>query len=84
MIKYVNSFLFLTLLGIIYYIYYKYRTFLRAKNIVMDSVMLDQLNNLEKEVNSEVIKTKRGSKKKTDTKKLPKINEEEENDIKDK
>ena len=74
MIEYVNSFLS-TLLGTIYYIYYKYRIFFRA--IVMDSAILDQLNNIEKEVNSDVIKSKKGRKKKT----LPKINEEEENDI---
>ena len=42
------------------------------------------LNKLEKEVDSEVIKAKRGHKKKTDTKTLPKINEEEGNDIRDK
>ena len=43
----------------------------------MDSATLNQLNNIEKEVNSEVTKSKRGRKKKTDTK----INEEEDNDI---
>ena len=43
----------------------------------MDSSVLNQLNNIEKEVNSEVTKSKRGHKKKTDTK----INEEEENDV---
>ena len=80
MIEYVNSFLLLTLLGTIYYSYHKYRRFFRAINIVMDSTILYQLNNLEKEVNSEVIKSKRGCKKKTDTK----INEEEENDVRDK
>ena len=80
MIKYINSFLLLTLLGIIYYIYYKYRIFFRAINIVMDSAILDQLNNLENEVNSEVTKSRRGRKKKTDTK----INEGEDNDIRDK
>ena len=40
----------------------------------MDSVILNQLNNIEKEANSEVTKSKRGRKKKPDTK----INEEEE------
>ena len=54
MTEYVNSFLSLTLLGIIYYIYCKYKIFLRA--IVMDYVILDQLNNLGKDVDSEVIK----------------------------
>ena len=48
MIGYVNSFLLLTLLGTIYYIYYKYRIFFHAINIVMDSAILDQLNNIEK------------------------------------
>ena len=50
----------------------------------MDSTILDQLNNLEKEVDSEVIKTKSGRKIKTDTKTFPTINEEEGNDIRDK
>ena len=48
-------------------------------SIVMDSEILDQLNNLEKNVDSEVTK-KRGRKKKADTK----INELEDNDIRDK
>ena len=60
MIEYVNSFLLLTLLGINYYIYYKYIISFRAINIVMNSAILDQLNNLEKEVDSEVIKTRKG------------------------
>ena len=34
----------------------------------MDSAILDQLNNIEKDVDSEVIKTRKGRKKKTDTK----------------
>ena len=77
MTEYVNSFLLLTLLGIIYLIYYRCRRFFCVIKIVMDSVILNQLNNIEKEVNSEVTKSKRGRKKKTDTK----INEEEDNDI---
>ena len=80
MIEYVNSFLLLTLLGTIYYIYCKYRRFFCVINIVMDSAILNQLSNLEKEVDSEVTKPKRGPKKKTDTK----INEVEESDIRDK
>ena len=51
---------------------------------MIDSVILDQLNNLEKGVDSEVIKTGSGHKKKTATKTLPTINEEEGNDIRDK
>ena len=46
----------------------------------MDSEILDQLTILEKNVDSEVTKPKRGSKKKADTK----INEVEESDIRDK
>ena len=46
----------------------------------MDSEVLDQLTNLEKSVDSEVTKSKRGRRKKTDTK----MNEMEENDIRDK
>ena len=46
----------------------------------MDSEILDQLTNLGRDVNSEFPKPKRGRKKKADTK----INELEDNDIKDK
>ena len=45
----------------------------------MDSEILDQLTNLERDVDSEATK-KRGHKKKADTK----INELEDNDIRDK
>ena len=46
----------------------------------MDSKILDQLTILEKNVDSEVTKPKRGCKKESDTK----INELEDNDIRDK
>ena len=46
----------------------------------MDSKILDQLTTLEKNVDSEVTKPKRGRKKKADTK----VNELEDNDIRDK
>ena len=46
----------------------------------MDSEILNQLTILEKNIDSEVTKPKRGRKKKADTK----INELEENDIRDK
>ena len=49
-------------------------------SIVLDSEILDQLTNLEKNVDSEVTKPKRGRKKKADTE----INELEDNDIRDK
>ena len=80
MIEYVNSFLLLTLLGTIYYVYHKYRRFFRVINIVMDSAILGQLNNQEKEVDSEVTKTRNGRKQKNDAK----ITEVEDNDVRDK
>ena len=46
----------------------------------MDSEILNQLTNLEKNVDSELTKPKRDHKKKTDTK----MNEVEENDVRDK
>ena len=46
----------------------------------MDSEILDQLTNLERDVDSAISKPKRGRKKKVDTK----IYELEDNDIKDK
>ena len=49
-------------------------------SILMDSEILNQLTNLEKNVDSEVAKPKRSHKKKTDTK----INKVEENDVRDK
>ena len=45
----------------------------------MDSEILDQLTNLERHVDSEVTKSKRGRKKKID----PKINEVEEDDVRE-
>ena len=85
-IEYVNSFLLLTLLGIIYYICYKQKIFLRAINIAVDATILYKFNNLEKNFDPEfkVIKTRMGRKKKIDTKMLPTINEEEGNGIRDK
>ena len=46
----------------------------------MDSEILDQLTNLERDVDSKFPKPKRGRKKKAD----PKINEMEDNDVRDK
>ena len=48
----------------------------------MGCEILDQLNNLEKEVDSEVTKTRKSRKKKTDNKTLLTINEGGRNDIK--
>ena len=47
---------------------------------MMDSEILDQLTDLERDVDSAITKPKRGRKKKLDTK----INELEDNDIRDK
>ena len=60
--------------------YYKLKKFFYLISILMDFEILDQLTNLEKNVNSEVTKPKRGREKKIDTK----MNEVEENDVRDK
>ena len=79
MIEYVDLLLLLTMFGSTCYIYYRLKKFFYLISIVMDSEILDQLTNLEKNVDSEVTK-KRGREKKADTK----INELEDNDVRDK
>ena len=61
-------------------VYYRLQKIFYLISIVMNSKILDQLTILEKNVDSEVTKPKRGSKEKADTK----INELEDNDIRDK
>ena len=80
MIEYVNSLLLLTMFGAICYAYYRLKKIFYIISIVMDSEILDQLTNLGRDVDSEFPKPKRGRKKKAD----PKINELEENDLRDK
>ena len=80
MIEYVNLLLLLTMFGSTCYVYYRLKKFFYLISIIMDSEILDQLTILEKNVDSEVTKPKRGRKKKADTK----INELEDNDIRDK
>ena len=84
MIEYVNLLLLLTMFGSITfgccYVYYRMKTFFYFISIVMDSEILDQLTNLGRDVDSEFPKPKRGRKKKAD----PKINEVEDNDVRDK
>ena len=80
MIEYVNLLLLLTMFGSTCYVYYRLKKFFYLISIIMDSEILDQLTNLEKNVHSEVTKPKRGRKKKID----PKINEVEENDVREK
>ena len=62
------------------FVYYKLKKFFCLISILIDSEILDQLTNLEKKVDSKVTKPERGRKKKTDTK----INEVDENDVRDK
>ena len=74
MIEYVNLLLLLTMFGATCYAYYRLKKFFYLISIVMNSEILDQLTSLE-----EVTKPKRGRKKKAD----PKINELEDNDVRE-
>ena len=80
MIEYINLLLLLTMFGSTCYVYYRLKKIFYLISIVMDSEILDQLTNLEKNVHSKVTKPKRGRKKKADTK----INELEDNDVREK
>ena len=80
MIEYFNLLLLLTMFGSTCYVYYKLKKFFYLISILMDSEILDQLTNLEKNVDSEFPKPERGRKKKADTK----MNELEDNDVRDK
>ena len=79
MIEYVNLLLLLTMFGSTCYVYYRLKKIFYLISIVMDSEILDQLTNLGRDVDSEFPKPKRG-RKKID----PKINEIEDNDVRDK
>ena len=80
MIEYVNLLLLLTMFGATCYAYYKLKKIFCLISIVMDSEILDQLTNLGRDVDSEFPKPKRGRKKKAE----PKMNELEDNDVRDK
>ena len=80
MIEYINLFLLLMIFGLTCYAYYKLKKIFYLISIVMDSEILDQLTDLGRDVNSEFPKPKRGCKKKAD----PKMNELEDNDVRDK
>ena len=80
MIEYVNLLLLLTMFGSTCYVYYRLKKIFYLISIVMDSEILDQLIDLGRDVDSEFPKPKRGRKKKADTK----INELEDNDVRDK
>ena len=80
MIEYVNLFLLLRIFGSTCYVYYRLKKMFYLISIVMDSEILDQLTDLGRDVDSEFPKPKRGRKKKAD----PKMNELEDNDVRDK
>ena len=80
MIEYINLLLLLTMFGSTCYVYYRLKKIFYLISIVMGSEILDQLTNLERDVDSEFPKPKRGHKKKAD----PNINEMEDNDVRDK
>ena len=80
MTEYINLLLLLTMFGATCYAYYRLKKIFYLISIVMDSEILDQLTSLEQNVNSEVTKPKRVRRKKAD----PKINELEDNDVRDK
>ena len=80
MIEYINLLLLLTMFGSTSYVYYRLKKIFYLISIVVDSKILDQLTNLGSDVDSEFPKPKRGRKKKADTK----MNESEDNDIRDK
>ena len=79
-IKMIDLVLLLTMFGSNCYVYYKLKKFFYLISILMDSEILDQSTDLEKNVVSEVTKPKRGHRKKTNTE----MNEVEENDLRDK
>ena len=80
MIEYVNLLLLLVMFGSTCYVYYRLKKIFYLISIVMDFEILDQLTNLGRDVDSEFPKPKRGRKKKADTK----MNELEDNDVRDK
>ena len=80
MIEYINLFILLTMFGSTCYVYYRLKKTFYLIRTVVDSEILNQLTNLGRDVDSEFPKPKRGRKKKADTK----INDLEDNDIRDK
>ena len=80
MIEYINLFILLAMFGSTFYVYYRLKKIFYLISIVMDSIILDQLTDLSRDVDSELPKPKSGRRKKAD----PKINELEDNDVRDK
>ena len=84
MIEYVNLFLLLTMFGSTCYVYYRLKKFFYLIGMVMDSEILVQLTNLGRDVDSKFPKPKRGCNNRRLKKVDPKINEVEDNDVRDK
>ena len=84
MIEYVNLLLLLTMFGSTCYAYYKLKKIFYLISIVMDSEILDQLTDLGRDIDSEFPKPKRGRNNQRLKKADPKINELEDNDVRDK
>ena len=80
MIEYVNLLSLLTMFGSTFYVYYRLKKIFFLISIVMNSEILDQLTNLERDVDFEFPKPERGQKKKAETR----VNELEDNDVRDK
>ena len=80
MIEYINLLSLLTIFGSTCYAYCRLKKIFYLISIIMDSEILDQLTDSGRDVDSEFPKPKRGHKKKAD----PKINELEDNDVRDK
>ena len=80
MIECINLLLLLTMLRSTCYVYYRLKKIFYLISILMDSKIFDQLTDLGRDVDSEFPKPKIGRKKKADTK----MNELEDNDIRDK
>ena len=82
MIEYINLLLLLTIFGSTCYVYYRVKFYLIS--IVMDSEILDQLTDLGRDVDSEFPKPKRGRNNRRLKKADTKMNELEDNDVRDK
>ena len=84
MIEYINLLLLLTMFGSTCYVYYRLKKFFYLICIVMDSEILDQLTDLGRDVDSEFPEPKRGRNNRRLKKADPKMNELEDNDVRDK
>ena len=84
MIEYVNSFLLLTMFGSTCYVYYRLKKIFYLISIVMDSEILDQLTDLGRDVDSEFPKPKRGRNNRRLKKADTKMNELDDDDVRDK